>query len=147
MATFGERLKELRKKNNLTQQQLAYILCLKRGNIAKWETKRAIPSFEIIEVIANYFEVVPDYLLGYISYTRVTSFSDKLKALRKEKKLTQKKIAELIGISQGSYANWENGKREPSLENVVKLANILNISIDYLLGRTSFDMMNIPKKH
>ncbi|WP_438468286.1 helix-turn-helix domain-containing protein [Streptococcus pluranimalium] len=38
-------------------------------------------------------------------------------------------------MSQGSYANWENGKREPSLENVVRLAKLFGVTTDYLLGR------------
>ena len=53
-----------------------------------------------------------------------------LKALRKEAKLTH-----LLGISQKSYSNWENNKAEPTLDNVVKLANILETTTDELLGR------------
>lgn len=47
-------------------------------------------------------------------------FSERLKTLRKEKKLTQKELAEQIGISQKSYSHWETGKNEPSLENLIK---------------------------
>ncbi|MFS9028111.1 helix-turn-helix transcriptional regulator [Streptococcus cristatus] len=62
-------------------------------------------------------------------------FTDKLKALRKEKKLTQKELAEQIGIKQNSYSDWETGKNEPNLENIVKLSKILDTSTDELLGR------------
>ncbi|MGT2714551.1 helix-turn-helix domain-containing protein [Streptococcus pluranimalium] len=41
----------------------------------------------------------------------------------------------MIGISQSSYSNWENGNREPSLENVVRLAKLFGVTTDYLLGR------------
>lgn len=61
-------------------------------------------------------------------------FSDRLAELRKEKKLTQKELAEQIGIKQNSYSDWETGKNEPNLENVVKLAHILNVTTDDLLG-------------
>ena len=65
----------------------------------------------------------------------MTFFTDKLKALRKEKKLTQKELAEQIGIKQNSYSDWETGKNEPNLENIVKLSKILDTSTDELLGR------------
>ena len=65
----------------------------------------------------------------------MTYFTDKLKELRKEKKLTQKEIAEQIGIKQNSYSDWETGKNEPNLENIVKLSRILDTSTDELLGR------------
>lgn len=62
-------------------------------------------------------------------------FSERLKTLRKEKKLTQKELAEQIGISQKSYSHWESGKNEPSLENLIKLADLLEVSLDWLFGR------------
>ena len=65
----------------------------------------------------------------------MTYFTDKLKALRKEKQLTQKELAEQIGIKQNSYSDWETGKNEPNLENIVKLSKILDTSTDELLGR------------
>lgn len=62
-------------------------------------------------------------------------FSERLKTLRKEKKLTQKELAEQIGISQKSYSHWETGKNEPSFENLINLADLLEVSLDCLLGR------------
>ena len=64
MPDFSTRLKELRKSKKNTQQDLANILDLKRNNIAKWETGKATPDFEIIQKIADYFEVNVNYLLG-----------------------------------------------------------------------------------
>ena len=62
-------------------------------------------------------------------------FTDRLKTLRKEKKLTQKELAEQIGIKQNSYSDWETGKNEPSFENLIKLADLLEVSLDWLFGR------------
>ncbi|MFS9215384.1 helix-turn-helix domain-containing protein [Streptococcus infantis] len=58
-----------------------------------------------------------------------------LKELRKEKKLTQTELATKLNISQKSYSNWESGKAEPTLDNIIKLANILDTTTDELLGR------------
>lgn len=68
-----------------------------------------------------------------------------LKELRKEKKLTQTELASKLDISQKSYSNWESGKAEPTLDNIIKLANILNTTTDFLLGRTNIDFGNDSK--
>lgn len=62
-------------------------------------------------------------------------FHEKLKMLRKKKGLTQQKLAEILGIKQNSYSDWETGKNEPSLENLVKLADLFEVSLDWLFGR------------
>jgi transcriptional regulator with XRE-family HTH domain len=64
MSTFGERLKELRKSKNLTQEKLAEQLSVNRDALAKWETDRAFPDVNIIKELADFFEVTTDYLLG-----------------------------------------------------------------------------------
>lgn len=67
---------------------------------------------------------------------------NRLVQLRKEKKLTQKEIAEQIGIKQNSYSDWETGKNEPNLENIVKLSKILGTTTDFLLGKSSLSSSN-----
>lgn len=61
-------------------------------------------------------------------------FPERLKQLRQKKGLTQQEIADLVHVNRVTYTNWEKGKREPSFENLVKLASILGTSTDYLLG-------------
>lgn len=63
-------------------------------------------------------------------------FSERLKSLRKQAQLTQVDIAEKLGISQPAYASWERGIKKPTQENLVKIAQILNVSIDYLVGNS-----------
>ena len=62
-------------------------------------------------------------------------FHETLKMLRKKKGLTQQKLAEILGIKQNSYSDWETGNNEPSLENLIKLADLLEVSLDWLFGR------------
>lgn len=61
-------------------------------------------------------------------------FSERLKDLRKQAGLTQVDVAEKLGISQPAYASWERGLKKPTQENLVKIAQILNVSVDYLVG-------------
>lgn len=63
-------------------------------------------------------------------------FPDKLKTLRKEAKLTQVEISKKLNISQPAYVDWEKGRTQPTPDKLPLLAEILNTSIDYLLGKT-----------
>lgn len=62
-------------------------------------------------------------------------FSIKLKTLREEKRISQRDLAKILGISQGSVGNWEAGTREPDFKTVKKIADFFDVSIDYLIGR------------
>lgn len=59
-----------------------------------------------------------------------------LKNLRKEKKLTQKDVAEHLDISIRAYQHYEHETREPPLTTAITLANLFDVSLDYLVGRT-----------
>ena len=60
-------------------------------------------------------------------------FGDKLKDLRKEKKLTQKEVANILSVPQQTYSNWENNTREPKIETIKTIAEFYKVSSDYLL--------------
>jgi len=63
-------------------------------------------------------------------------FSERLKTLRKEAGLTQVDVAEKLGISQPAYASWERGVKKPTQDNLVKIAQVLNVLVDYLVGNS-----------
>lgn len=65
-----------------------------------------------------------------------TDFARIMALLRKEKKLSQKKAAEDLGISQGLLSHYEKGKRECGLDFLVRAADYYGVSCDYLLGRS-----------
>ncbi|EOY7170439.1 helix-turn-helix domain-containing protein [Clostridioides difficile] len=78
----------------------------------------------------------------------MNSISEKLKYLRDLKKLTQKEVANSIGVTTSAYGFYEQGKRTPSPELIVKLAEYFNVTTDYLLGhtKTSYSVnANIPE--
>ncbi len=60
-------------------------------------------------------------------------FSDRLKQLRKEKGLTQANLAERLGVSKGTVAMWETGKRMPGYNSLNQLSNLFEKGIDYIL--------------
>lgn len=59
----------------------------------------------------------------------------KIQELRTSKNLTQRALAEQIGVKNYTVANWEQNRTEPSLGDLIDLANFFECSIDYLVGR------------
>ena len=64
-------------------------------------------------------------------------FSERLKQLLSEKQILQKDIAKYLEVTVRTYQYYESGELEPDLEKLVKLADLFNVSTDYLLGRRS----------
>lgn len=67
----------------------------------------------------------------------MAEFKDIIKKLRIEKNMSQAELATELGISNSSVAMWEIGRRYPSKEIYEQLADLFNVDIDYLYGRTS----------
>ncbi len=63
-------------------------------------------------------------------------FSSHLLACRKASNLSQKALADCIGVSDAAITMMEKGKRAPSFETLIALADYFNVSIDYLVGRS-----------
>jgi len=61
---------------------------------------------------------------------------ERIKRLRQQKKLTQGKLGEKVNVTKVSISGYENGNRTPDTETLQKLADVLETSTDYLLGRT-----------
>ena len=66
----------------------------------------------------------------------VDEFAKRLKLLRFTSGMTQKQAAEAVGMPESMWQKYEYGTREPSLGKAVVLADLFNVSLDYLTGRT-----------
>ena len=66
----------------------------------------------------------------------------RLYELRTEKGLSQREMAKQLNISQGTYNNWENSNTQPSIEQLINLADFFHVSVDYLIGHSD-DFGNI----
>ncbi|MBD5086302.1 MAG: helix-turn-helix transcriptional regulator [Clostridiales bacterium] len=61
-------------------------------------------------------------------------FCKNLKDVRKLCQLTQKDVANQLGVVESCYANWEQGRTEPNIDMLRKLSKIFNVSIDELIN-------------
>ena len=62
--------------------------------------------------------------------------SESLRRVRTQRKVTQKQVADGIGISEVGLQNYENGRRKPAFDVLISLADFYDVSIDYLVGRS-----------
>lgn len=62
-------------------------------------------------------------------------FGQQLLKLRKERNLSQYQLASLLNFTRGQIANYEQGKREPDFQTVIKIADFFDVTVDYLMGR------------
>ncbi|MGL5254225.1 MAG: helix-turn-helix domain-containing protein [Phocaeicola sp.] len=73
------------------------------------------------------------------------SFAENLKAIRKEKNISQEDLAEMLNVSRQAVSKWEQGIGFPEMEKMLTLSKQLNVSLDYLTGNENF--ADKPQKH
>ena len=61
---------------------------------------------------------------------------ERLKELRKERKETQRRVAQSTGMTEHQYQRYESGKQKPGFDNFCALADHFGVTLDYLAGRT-----------
>ena len=153
MVENGNRMAIIRHNNGLLQKDIAKILNVKENTYSKWEKCSNDIPLEKINILANYYDVNLDYLLGIsnkiehseklkIDYKKIC---ERLLELRKEKHLTQAKLSDKIGFFQTTYSSFETGVRRPTTHKLLYIVNFYNASMDYVVGRT--DRKKIYKRN
>lgn len=151
--SFSLKLKELRQKNNLTQDQLAdelntrYHLNESKATISQFEHNKRIPDLDRLINIADYFQVSLDYLCSNKSNdnVRCTNPGTRIKRLIKKNGLSQKEFVEKFNEkygysdSEATVSQYVNNKRIPEIDKMVKIANFFNVTLDYIMCRTDVD--------
>ena len=73
------------------------------------------------------------------------NFAENLKSIRKEQKLSQEELAEMLGVSRQAISKWEQGEGYPEVEKLLLLSSKLNISLDNLMStEISFFNTTVP---
>ena len=151
--SFSLKLKELRQKNNLTQDQLAdelntrYHLNESKATISQFEHNKRIPDLDRLINIVYHFQVSLDYLCSNKSNdnVRCTNPGTRIKRLIKKNGLSQKEFVEKFNEkygysdSEATVSQYVNNKRTPEIDKMVKIANFFNVTLDYIMCRTDVD--------
>lgn len=148
------RLKEIREKYDLTQRQLASKLHISKSYYNYFETgERIIPIIRLNEY-CNLFKLNFDYVLGLDDYPTITKkkyqineelVSKRIKEIRKSRKMTQKQLANLLNTSQSTISSYESGKTLILTAFLCEMCIKLNISADYIVGRSNTIKRNVLK--
>lgn len=141
LSNFAENLAELMAERNLNAPALAKILKMDRSNVTRYLQGLRLPVFHGFIAIAEFFNVSADVLLGRTDYSSETEFlpvlpfGERLRQVMNETKTTQYRIERDLNISGSSMYNWLFNKTVPTVESLVRLAEYMDVSVDYLLGR------------
>jgi transcriptional regulator with XRE-family HTH domain len=151
MATqFGEKLRYVRRQRGLTQTFLATTLSTSLSYISNLEAGRRAPSLETVIRIADTLNITTDYLLrdtipidqpttylpSHSAETRpaLSSFGAKLRFLRIRHEFLQAELAQRLRLrTQAHISLLETGRKQPSLDLVVQVADLFQITTDYFL--------------
>jgi transcriptional regulator with XRE-family HTH domain len=74
-------------------------------------------------------------IVNWYEFVDMSVFAERLKLLRQSRNITQTRLAELLDVSPRVYNRWEKGGNIPHFETIVRIADILKISLDELAGR------------
>lgn len=142
MEIFKVRLKELIDEKECSKEELSEVLQLSSASvISSWTTGRKIPRLNNAIKLADYFLCSLDYLFGFTSdnarntFNNSKPFDKQLKKIMNDKKITQAKLVEETNFSKGNISSWLYQKSQPDMPTVIRLAEYLKVSLDYLAGR------------
>ena len=151
-----ERLKKVRENNYLSQRKVAKKLHISKTYYNYFETGERIITIVYLNSFCNQFNASFDYILGLSDYNIVSKkhykvnreiVSKRLKQIRKQHNLTQKDIAKLINTSQSTISSYENGKSLILTAFLFEICSKLNVSADYIIGRSNTSKIYIKESN
>ena len=143
----GKKIKSIRNKSNLTQQELADLAGISLRALSNYEGGTRVPPLEIMIRLAKALNVdIKDLdakspLVDY--YDDI--LGKKIKLYRKYKSLTQKQLADKIGVSEITIRRYESNQKEPKHNTLIKIAEALDISIKELIDYEDIKTNNLAK--
>ena len=137
-----QRLSDLRNEAGMTQSKLAEELGVTQQAVNTYENSDKDIMTSTILRIADYFDVSVDYLMGVSESKDILEPRSndecykRIGDIRRLKRLSQKQMAELLGVSQQQVGRFESGKYDLSGKRFLQIAEVCDVSLDYLAGRT-----------
>lgn len=139
---LGERIRVLREEKGYTLEKLSKLCDISVTHLSEIERGCSIPSLPTLSSIASALDAPISFFI--ISKSDHNVVAEKLKAIRKQKGLTQKELAKKSGLSPGLIGQLETGRVQASLKTLQKLSEVLGVSICYLiLERDEIDAMMV----
>lgn len=141
MSNFVERLIEYMQEQNLSQKDLAKKHGIPCSTLSALLLGKNMPSYSTLAKILSIFNCSADFLLGIDEYPTeeklfsVIAFKERFKEILTEKNISQGQVRRDLHYSTSVLYKWVSGKAEPSAVTLIRLAEYLDCSVDYLMGR------------
>lgn len=131
---LAENLKYLREKKGMTQESFASMIGeIGQKAVSKWETGEREPELSRLIKIAKFFGVSLDDLVLKDLRPPVPLYVLNIKYLRLKHDIKQEEIAKLLGVSGATVCKYEKGNIEPTVSQLLKLADYFGVTMDQLL--------------
>jgi len=126
--SLGDKIRMMRAEKNMSLQELAQKAGISLSYLSEIERSTVYPALSTMKRVAEGLAVPPAALMGHEG-----TLGHKLKALREEYGLTQAQLASLAGVTAGLIGQIEQGKVQPSLKTLEKLADVMGITPCYFI--------------
>lgn len=140
------RLKEIREKYDLSGRKTANILKVGKTTYNYYELGKRIITVERLNDFCNIFSCSMDYVLGLTNFNIVPKkkyqinkqlVGQRIREIRKENNLSQELVADILNTTQSTISSYENGHTLLITAFLYELSKKLNVSADYLTGRSN----------
>ena len=141
LENFPEILKDLIVENLANLTEVSDELGCGESTLSRYTTGKALPTLEMTVRLADYFSVTCDYLLGLDENNAASRFKPcppfqkRFEDVLKHFHVSRYRLIQMTGIAESVMRYWVQGKTTPSIESVVKIAQALGCTVDYLIGR------------
>lgn len=145
LEVFSKRIKELMAEENVSDRALAETIGVQRKSIFLWKSGRYYPKYDALIRLVYHFEVSAEYLLGLSEQAdRVVKkdgkddsgrvFKERLIKFMKENGYSKYKMSKLLGVGQSVFTRWVTKCAIPEVSSIIKLSQLMDESIGYILG-------------
>ncbi len=139
MKDLSGQLRYLRKKTKTTQTQVSEIIGVDYRVYQKYEYGEVELALHRMIQLCIFFQISISYFVQNTPYRKyvvkqTTEFSERIAAIRKERRLRQQDVAKEIGVSERTYRRYEAGDTCPNIDTLCKLTAFYGVSVDYLVG-------------
>jgi len=146
LTKFAERLKALIAESEKKIADIAVDLGIAQQTLYSYRSGKTTAEYSSLIMLANYFKCSIDYIAGRTEldpeaeeketfFRECPPFSVWLKEIFKKRKTSESRICKIVLISRSRFHGWLSGKNEPSLPNLIKLAEYFDCTLDFLVGR------------
>ena len=141
MSNLSENLKDLMTEAEIRTVQLASATGIDVSTILTLLRGDGLPHIETLVLLADYFRCSTDYLLGLTDrlyegeFRKRPPFPEQLTFLLNHFKVTKYYLEKQTGFSEKTVNRWHNGKTQPTVESLIRLAKFFDCSVDFVLGR------------